>query len=93
MNHQSTKVAKNLSEIFIQPYTLDKFVTSNSMNLFIFVLTIHMSFLSTDPDTKVSHESYSVAKRHLATLIDVKDTAEKDVALIHECNKTFEGTN
>ena len=68
--------------------TLDQFFTSNSMNLF-HSLKLPTDFLSTDPDTWESEDGYSVAKRRLATLKVVNDTAERGVALIQEFNKTL----
>jgi len=55
------------------------------MNLFC-LLNLSTEFLSTDPDMWEEQESYAVAKRRLATLKVVNDTAERGVALIQEYN-------
>jgi hypothetical protein len=68
--------------------TLDQFATSNSMNLF-HCLKLPTEFLSTDPDTWKSLDSYGVAKRRLATLKVVNDTAERGVSLIQDYNRTL----
>ena len=71
-----------------QIFTLDQFVTSNSMNLF-HCLHLPSDFLATDPDIWASQEGYISAKRHLSTLKVVNDTAERGVALIQEYNRTL----
>jgi hypothetical protein len=71
-----------------QTFTLDQFVTSNSMNLF-HCLNLPSDFLTTDPDIWASQEGYISAKRRLSTLKVVNDTAERGVALIQEYNKTL----
>lgn len=71
-----------------QSRTIDQFVTSNSINLF-HILKLPTEFLSVDPDTWESQESYNLARHRLATLKVVNDVAERAVALIQEYNKTL----
>ena len=85
-NKLSKKPEINLQAF--ESFTLDQFVTSNSMNLFR-CFNLPMDFLSTDPDTWEQQDSYHVVKRRLATLQVVNDTAERGVALIQQFNKTL----
>jgi len=62
--------------------TMHNLVTSNSMNLFR-LLNLPTEFLWEE------QKSYAVAKRCLATLKVVIDTAGRGVALIQEYNKTL----